>query len=204
MKLKNICYSLLLIMGLMSCSSDDDGSNTVAPDGHWYIYETQAEINETQADIKQIADAILNGKVLYYDWQNKKEVPVYGNYKDFVGSSGKFEYNWLHYENGDYCRRIHDYIHILQIKDEKTILEYDCSLYIVDETSKKPLIKWYSGTVFGEVCYAANSEPTVYSYIQIDNMITILSTGEIYFIVEGGLMKEGSNRTLRKFVPAVY
>ena len=89
MELKYFGYSLLLIMALMSCSSNDD-DNTVTHEGHWYIYETQAEIDETQADIKQIAEAILNGKTLYYDWQNKKEVPVYGNYKDFVGSEGKF------------------------------------------------------------------------------------------------------------------
>lgn len=203
MKLKYFGYSLLLIMALMSCSSNDD-DNTVTHEGHWYIYETQAEIDETQADIKQITDAILNGKALYYDWQNKKEVPVYGNYKDFVGSDGKFEYEWLTYENSDYGRRINDYIRVIQIKDEKTLLEYECSLYIVDETSKKPLYKWYSGNVFGEACYAANSEPTVYTYIQIDNMITVLSTGDIYFIVEGGLIQEGSNRTLRKFVPASY
>lgn len=188
----------------MSCSSDDDGSNTVTQDGHWYIYETQAEIDEAQADIKQIADAILEGKILYYNWQNKKDVPVYGNYKDFVGPNGEFNYEWLNYKNSDYGRRINNNVHVIQIKDEKTILEYYCGLYIVDETSKKPLVKWYSGTVFGEVCYAANSEPTVYSYVQIDNMITILSTGESYLIVEGGLIKEGSNRTLRKFVPAFY
>lgn len=203
MKLKYIGYSLLLIMALMSCSSDDD-DNTVTHDGHWYIYETQAELDETQADIKQIADAILNGKTLYYDWQNKNKIPVYGNYKDFVGSNGQFEYNWLHYKNNDYGRRIRDYIYILQIKDEKTILEYECGLYIVDETSKKPLYKWYSGNVFGELCYAADSEPTVNAYIQVDNMITILSTGETYFIVDGGLIQNGSNRTLRKFVPASY
>lgn len=203
MKLKYFGYSLLLIMALMSCSSNDD-DNTVTREGHWYIYETQAEIDEAQADIKQIAEAILSGKVLYYDWQNKKEVPVYGNYKDFVGSDGRFEYEWLTYENSDYGRRIHDYIHILQIKDEKTILEYVCGLYIVDETTKKPLYKWYSGNVFGEVCYAADSEPTVNAYVQIDNMITILSTGETYFIVDGGLIQDGSNRTLRKFVPASY
>lgn len=203
MKLKYFVYSLLMTMGLMSCSSDDD-NETATHNGHWYIYETQAEIDETQADIKQISDAILEGKVLYYDWKNKKEVPVYGNYQDFVGSNGKFEYEWLYYENSDYGRHINDYIRILQIKDDKTILEYECGLYIVDETSKKPLYKWYSGNVFGEVCYAAESEPTVYAYIQIDNMITILSTGDSYFIVDGGLIKEGSNRTLRKFVPASY
>ena len=203
MELKYFGYSLLLIMALMSCSSNDD-DNTVTHEGHWYIYETQAEIDETQADIKQIAEAILNGKTLYYDWQNKKEVPVYGNYKDFVGSEGKFEYEWLTYENSDYGRRINDYVRIIQIKDEKTLLEYECSLYIVNETSKKPLYKWYSGNVFGEVCYAANSEPTVYTYIQIDNMITVLSTGDSYFIVEEGLIQEGTNRTLRKFVPASY
>ena len=203
MELKYFGYSLLLIMALMSCSSNDD-DNTVTHEGHWYIYETQAEIDETQADIKQIAEAILNGKTLYYDWQNKKEVPVYGNYKDFVGSEGKFEYEWLTYENSDYGRRINDYVRIIQVKDEKTLLEYECSLYIVNETSKKPLYKWYSGNVFGEVCYAANSEPTVYTYIQIDNMITVLSTGDSYFIVEEGLIQEGTNRTLRKFVPASY
>lgn len=203
MKLKYIGYSLLLIMALMSCSSDDD-DNTVTHDGRWYIYETQTELDETQADIKQIADAILNGKTLYYDWQNKKEVPVYGNYKDFVGSNGKFEYEWLYYKNRDYGSRINDYVRVIQIKDEKTILEYECSLYIVDETSKKPIYKWYSGNVFGEVCYAANSEPTVYAYIQMDNVITVLSTGDIYFIVDGGLIQEGSNRTLRKFIPASY
>ena len=203
MELKYFGYSLLLIMALMSCSSNDD-DNTVTHEGHWYIYETQAEIDETQADIKQIAEAILNGKTLYYDWQNKKEVPVYGNYKDFVGSEGKFEYEWLTYENSDYGRRINDYVRIIQIKDEKTLLEYECSLYIVNETSKKPLYKWYSGNVFGEVCYAANAEPTVYTYIQIDNMITVLSTGDSDFIVEEGLIQEGTNRTLRKFVPASY
>lgn len=199
MKLKYIVY-LLLMAGLTSCSSSDDEDTTVQ-NGHWYIYETQKDIDETQADIKMIADAVLEGKILDYKYVNKKKVPVYGNYIDFVGTEGRFDYDWI--SAGDYGRKITDHTSIIQIRDKKTILKYRCQLYIVDETHYKPLYKWYSGSVFGEMCYASDEEPEMYAYVQEDNMI-LLSNGDLYFISEGALIPQGSSTSYRKFVPESY
>lgn len=199
MKLKYIVY-LLLMAGLTSCSSSDDEDTTVQ-NGHWYIYETQKDIDETQADIKMIADAVLEGKILDYKYVNKKKVPVYGNYIDFVGTEGRFDYDWI--SAGDYGRKITDHTSIIQIRDKKTILKYRCQLYIVDETHYKPLYKWYSDSVFGEMCYASDEEPEMYAYVQEDNMI-LLSNGDLYFISEGALIPQGSSTSYRKFVPESY
>lgn len=199
MKLKYIVY-LLLMAGLTSCSSSDDEDTTVQ-NGHWYIYETQKDIDETQADIKMIADAVLEGKQLDYKYVNKKEVPIYGNYIDFVGPEGRFDFDWI--RCGDYGRRIKEHTSIIQIRDRKTVLIYECQLYIVNETSYKPLYKWYSGSVFGEMCYASDREPEMYAYVQEDNMI-LLSNGDLYFISEGALIPQGSSTSYRKFVPESY
>lgn len=63
-----------------------------------------------------------------------------------------------------------------------------------------PVYKLYAGSNLGNLIYYAR-QPAYYTYVKQGNKI-IVTNGDIYTIVDGGLIKDGSTGTLSKYDPS--
>lgn len=63
-----------------------------------------------------------------------------------------------------------------------------------------PVYKLYAGSNFGNLVYYAQ-QPAYYTYVKQGNKI-IVTNGDIYTIVDGGLIKDGGTGTLSKYDPS--
>lgn len=63
-----------------------------------------------------------------------------------------------------------------------------------------PVYKLYAGSGLGNLIYYAQ-QPAYYTYVKQGNKIFV-TNGDIYTIVDGGLIKDGSTGTLSKYDPS--
>lgn len=198
MNKKKTIWSVLVIMmvtvvcsGFSSCSGDDDGSGGGLQG--WYTDLSQVA---KESDFNIINDAIANGEVLSsyrYGGQIHQHI---ASYSEFIDSDGS--YNDSNASFGRLRFTIPYPISAIRIVDDTTILYYNAMLYIEGKGTGDLVYKFYAGSIFGNMAYY--DTPTYYTYAIVENKI-IISNGDIFTIVDGGLVKDGSSRRWSKYDP---
>ena len=202
-KMKNL-WSLLAIMmaamvslSLSSCGSDDnndDGGGLGSGLKGWY---TNLSDVAKQSDFNVINEAIDNEEVLSsyrYGGQIHKHI---ASYDEFIDSDGA--YNDSNASFGRLRFTISTPIYAIRIVDDTTLLFYSAGLYVDGKGSGDVVYKIYAGRIFGNMAYYGS--PSYYTYAKVENKL-VVSNGDIYTIVDGGLIKDGSSSRWSKYDPS--
>ena len=91
-------------------------------------------------------------------------------------------------------------IHIID-KNTIAIQESSCFLHIEGRGNGEPIYKFYAGPIFGNMEYVTTGSWNYYTYTYIDTNKIFVSNGDIYTIVDSGLIKDGSSGILSKYDP---
>lgn len=197
MKKKNllvIMMAAMLSVGLLSCgSSDNDEGGMGSGLKGWYT-----NLNEVakQSDFNKINEAIQNEEVLSsYNIGGYKYTYV-ASRDLFIDGSGMYNDGNAHF---GYLRfSIQSCISAIRIVDDTTLLSYIAYLYEDGTRSDDAVYSFYAGLIFGNMTYYGT--PIYYTYAKVDNKI-VVSNGDIYTIVDGGLVKDGSSGRWSKYDP---
>ena len=199
-KLTAWIYSLGILLLMLSCvafiscgdkeKEDVDDSKDGGING-WYTNLNQVA---KQSDFSKINQAINNNEVLSsykyggvthtYVASRNLFISDDGRYSDSNSSFGKLRFS------------IQNPINVIRIVNDNSLLFYVGWLYEDGASSDDAIYKIYAGSIFGNMTYYGT--PTYYTYARIDNKI-ILSNGDIYTIVDGGLIKDGSSGRWSKY-----
>ncbi|MDO5482973.1 MAG: hypothetical protein Q4F47_08055 [Bacteroidaceae bacterium] len=200
---KKCFWSLLTLMmvamvslSLSSCGNDNDEDGGGLGSGlkGWY---TNLNDVAKQSDFNVINEAIDNEEVLSsyrYGGQIHKHI---ASYDEFIGSDGVYSDS-----NASFGRlrfTISNHINAIRIVDDTTLLFYSAWLYIDGRGSGDVVYKLHAGRIFGNMAYYGT--PSYYTYAKVDNKL-IVSNGDIYTVVDGGLIKDGSSAKWSKYDPA--
>lgn len=197
MKKKNllvIMMTAMLSVGLLSCSSSDNGEGGMGS-GLKGWYTNLSEVAK-QSDFNKINEAIQNEEVLSsYNIGGYKYTYV-ASQDLFIDSNGMYDDSNAHF---GYLRfSIQSCISAIRIIDDSTLLSYYAYLYEDGASSDDAVYSFYAGSIFGNMTYYGT--PTYYTYAKVDNKI-VVSNGDIYTIVDGGLVKDGSSGRWSKYDP---
>lgn len=190
---KNLFLGLLLCSMFMFSSCEDDGVTSSTGKGLVGYYAKLDMIAKT-SDFDEINEAINNHELLE-DYGHKK---YYATYDLFINEEGWFT------TSGQNCGRLrfsvdYDFINVIRILDSNTLLFYSASLYVDGMGEGDELYKLYAGPIFGNLTY--KDTPSYYTYTVVDNNKIVVSNGDIYTIVDGGLIKDGSSSIWSKYDP---
>lgn len=200
--MKKCFWSLLPLMlvamasfTLSSCGDDDDDDGGGLGSGlkGWYTDLSQVA---KQSDFNVINEAINNGEVLSsyrYGGQVHKHI---ASYDEFIDSDGLY-HDW----DASFGRlrfTIQTPIVAIRIVDDQTLISYNPMLYIDGASNEDAVYRLYAGPIFGNMTYYGSG--SYYTYAKVDNKI-IVSNGDIYTVVDGGLIKDGSSGKWSKYDP---
>ena len=185
----------MLSIGLSSCGDDDndDGGGLGSGLKGWYT-----NLNEVakESDFNIINEAIDNEEVLSsyrYGGQIHKHI---ASYDEFIDSDGFYSDSDASF--GRLRFTISTPINAIRIVDDTTLIFYVGWLYIDGKGSGDVVYKLYAGRIFGNMAYYGS--PTYYTYAKVENKL-VVSNGDIYTIVDGGLIKDGSSGRWSKYDP---
>ena len=189
-KLKSFFSALIIILisvNFIACSNDDnvDSPTTGAGLKGWYISKNDGA---KTADFNEINYAIEDNELLYESKYNK----YYANRDLFFYDNGMWNDNG--WEHGRFRFSIDSQVCIIHIIDETSLVKYYANLFDSKSNTTNELetvYKIYAGPIFGDLDYCGNGK--LYTYYQIDNKIVLPSEGDIYTIVNGGLLLEGDD-----------
>lgn len=202
MQRKKYLWSLLtmtivamLSVGFVSCGDDDDDDGGGSSSGlkGWY---TNLNDVAKQSDFNIINEAIDNEEVLSsyrYGGQTHKHI---ASYDEFIDSDGCF--NDFDASFGRLRFTISTPINAIRIVDDTTLLFYSAMLYVDGRGPGDAVYKLYAGRIFGNMTYYGT--PTYYTYAKVENKL-VVSNGDIYTVVDGGLIKDGSSSKWSKYDP---
>lgn len=186
----SVVMVIMLSVGFVSCDGDDSGGSSLRG---WY---TDLSYVATQSDFNVINAAINNHEVLS-SYRYGGQTHTYVASRDlFINSDGM--YNDVEPYLGRLRFSISNPINAIRIVDDSTLLFYVGWLYEDGKGDGDTVYRLYAGSIFGNMAYCGS--PLYYSYIRTDNMI-IVSNGDIYTIVDGGLVKNGSSSPWSKYDP---
>ena len=188
---KNLFLGLLLCSMFMFSSCEDEGLTGSTGKGLVGYYTRFDWVAQT-SDFDEINEAINNHELLE-DYGHKK---YYATYDLFINEEGWFT------TSGQNCGRLRfsvdgDWINFIRILDSNTLLFYAAHLYIDGMGEGDELYKLYAGPIFGNLTY----KDTPSYYTVVDNNKIVVSIGDIYTIVYGGLIKDGSSSIWSKYDP---
>lgn len=193
MKMKKLNYFVLAFLAMFtfctitSCGGDEDLDNGLKG---WYISKKGIP---KASDFLFLNVAIEENRRLY---SSKYTGDVYATRDIFFnsdGSFGNFDYDKGSFEDYDVKKNWELSKEAIRIVDNSTAITYGGGLYDKKMNTKNNVVSFYiidAGKIFGHLDYMGLER--VYTYVKVDNKI-ILSNGDIYTIVDGGLIKEGSN-----------
>ena len=189
-------YCMLLCVSLTACPDDKDDDGNV-PSGlkGWY---TDLSYVAKESDFDELNEAINNHEKLSSYYYGGEQHTYYAT-RDFFFPYGDGMYSD---SNGHYGRlrfSIHTLINAIQIVDDQTLLFYCAILYEDGAINEDAVYKFYAGPIFGNMAYYG--EGYYYTYAKVDNKL-IVSNGDIYTIVSGGLVKDGSSGVWSKYDPS--
>lgn len=181
-----IMMVMLISLVFISCSKDkDDVSGGLTG---WY---TDLSYVAKQSDFDEINKAI----------RNNEELSSY-RYNTYVASKDLFLYDGMYNDSNSHFGRlrfsIHTPINAVRIVDDQTLIFYVAWLYEDGASSDDIVYKLYAGPIFGNMNYCGNG--SYYSYVKVENKL-VVSNGDIYTIVDGGLILEGSTTKWNKYDP---
>ena len=188
-------FTMVAIVSIIfvSCGGDDDNGVTGEGLKGWYT-----NLNEVakQSDFNVINEAIDNKEVLSsYRYGGQIHTHI-ASYDEFIDNDGCY-----HDSEASFGRlrfTISKNILVIRIVDDKTLLFYSAMLYVDGRGSGDAVYKLYAGRVFGNMAYYGT--PTYYTYAKIENKL-VVSNGDIYTFVDGGLVKDGSSGRWSKYDP---
>ena len=166
-------------------------------------YYTDLSAVAKASDFNEINKAINNNELLYvFDHANGMGPDEY-----FYATKNLFLRDGMWWDCEHHHGRFRFYINntlypVIHIIDRNTIAVKgsSCMLYLEGRGDGEPVYKFYAGPIFGNMEYVGG-DWTYYTYAYIaDNKIAV-SNGDIYTIVNGGLIKDGSSSVLRKYDP---
>ena len=188
----SIIMMVLLSVNFTACSSDDDGDSGNGLTG----YYLNMNYLPSQSDWAKINNAIEADEVLSSYGSGKKKHDYVASYSLFIDSNG------MYHDTDAYFGRlrftISSFINVVKIVDDNTLAFYIGTLYVEGKGSGEALYKLYAGNIFGNMAYYGT--PTYYTYVKYGNKI-VTSDGDIYTIVDGGLMPEESSTVWKKYNP---
>lgn len=182
-----------------SCESDGLGKGLTG-------YYTDLSHAAKASDFDEINEAINNNELLYvfdhyrgeddYYYATKELFLEDGMWNDTEHHLGRFRFYLL--DKGK--ANMYPVIHII---DKNTIAERgsSCWLYLEGHGDGEPIYKFYAGPIFGNMEYVAHYDWTYYTYTYIATNKIAVSNGDIYTIVDGGLIKDGDSGVLSKYDP---
>lgn len=187
-------FSIILCSTFVSCSSSEDEPEVEKGLTGWYVCKSTAA---KEVDFDPINVAIENDELLYST-----------RYNDYYATRDLFFFdNGMWYDSdhkhGRFRFSISNYIFVIRIVDDTTLIEYSASLYDKNSygTENEDIVyKIYAGSIFGELFYCAEGRMLTYTRIE-DKIIT--SEADIYTIVDGGLVEEGHSMSdlMEKYDP---
>ena len=197
---KNLFLGLLVCSMFMffGCENDGLGKGLTG-------YYTDLSRVANASDFSEINAAIKNNELLYvfehrlgpddYYYATRDLFLDEGRWNDTEHHHGRFRF-YLSDKNKAF---LHPVIHIID-KSTIAIQGISCSLCIEGYGDGEPVYKFDAGPVFGNMEYVgSNWRYYTYTYIA-DNKIAV-SNGDIYTIVNGGLIQDGSSSILSKYDP---
>jgi len=188
---KNLFLGLLLCSMFMFSSCENDGLGT----GLTGYYTDLSYVAKTQ-DFNEINEAINNNELLSSYKYGGERHNYYATYDLFI-EDGRYSDSNAHF--GRLRFSINYPIIVIQIVDKSTIKIYNPMLYKEGYGDGEDVYKLYAGPIFGNLVY--NDEPSYYTYTYIATNKIALSNGDIYTIVDGGLIEDGSSNILSKYDP---
>lgn len=185
-------------LGFTSCKDDEDapgtGGGTDSGLVGWY---TDLSRVPKQSDFNEINEAIYNHELLRRYGENVK---YYATRDLFISSDGSF--GTYGSEFGRLSGSISSTNNFVRVVDNSTIQRFIGSLCLEGASYGEgciPVYKLYAGPIFGNMAYYSSG--SYYTYVKQGNKI-ILTNGDIYTIVDGGLIKDGTSEKLSKYDPS--
>jgi len=191
--LLHIMMVAMLSICLSSCGDDDDSAGMGSGLKGWYMNLSEVA---KQSDFNIINEAIDNEEVLSsyrYGGQIHKHI---ASYDEFIDSDGAYSDSDASF--GRLRFTISTPINAIRIVDDTTLLSYSAWLYIDGRGTGDIVYRFYAGRIFGNMAYYGT--PSYYTYAKVDNKL-IVSNGDIYTVVDGGLIKDGSSAKWSKYDP---
>lgn len=171
---------------LTSCSDDENDSSGLKG---WY---TNLNVAPNQSDFYKLNTAISNKEVL----SSYRHSSYVASRDLFIGSDGRYDDTDAYF--GRLRFSIQNPINAIRIVDDTTLLFYVAWLYEEGAGSGDEVYKFYAGSIFGSLAYYGT--PTYYTYSRVDNKI-VTTNGDIFTVVDGGLIKDGSSVRWSKYDP---
>ena len=203
--MKKILFLGLFVCSVFMFSSCEGESNGLGKGLTGYYTDLSAAAKAS--DFDEINAAINNNELLYvFDHRLGEDDYYYATYNLFIGGDGgwnetehhhgRFRFYLLNKNKYSLCPVIH-------IIDKNTIAiqESSCFLHIEGRGNGEPIYKFYAGPIFGNMEYVTTGSWNYYTYTYIDTNKIAVSNGDIYTIVDGGLIKDGSSGILSKYDP---
>ena len=188
------CFILAaLSISLVSCSkSENDGQG-----GLFGWYTVLSDVAKT-SDFDVINEAIYNHELLSHYTYGGTTHYYYAEYDYFIDENGR--YSDTEANAGRLRFTIENPIAAVRIKDDNTILYYTAWLYVDGRSSEEAVYRLYAGPIFNNMTYYGT--PQYYSYARSGNKL-IVTNGDIFTIVDGSLIKDGSSKLWSKYDPSV-
>ncbi len=195
----------MIVVGLASCGSNDsyEGEKGKSLDEventliGWYIDKDNVA---KQSDFNIINEAIDNNEVLSdYGYVFGERLIHIASYSEFIGSDGSYTDSDAHF--GRLRFKIPAFIDAIRILDDNTLLSYySAQLFVEGSGSGDAVYKFYAGRIFDDMAYYG--KPSYYTYVKMNNKI-VVSNGDIYTIVDNGLIPEGRSIKMSKYDPSM-
>lgn len=200
-KIVLLVMSLVLAASLTACTALIDGLGDMEGDGLVGYYTKLDKLAKT-SQFNRINQAIADNEVLSSYSSGK----YYATRKLFFESDGRWDSSAARFGACRYMPEnsssVSTYkIDVIEIVNKNTLIKYGAWLWDPDKVSSgtKTLGSVYGGRYIGDLVYAVYHEYT-YTYSRLDNKL-FLSNGDIYTIVDGGLVKDGSSGVLGRYNP---
>ena len=181
--------SFFILSIMPSCNDDDNGNGLNG-------YYTELSYLPTRSDFFEIENAINNNELLSSYKYGGQTHNYYATKDLFINSDGSYTDSNAHF--GRLRFSVNSVINVIKIVDNKTLLFYVGWLYEDGASYEDVVYRFYAGSIFGNMAFYGT--PTYYSYI-ISNNKLVVSNGDIYTIVDGGLVKDGSSSRWSKYDP---
>ena len=203
--MKKIYFLGLLVCSMFMFSSCENNGLGSGSTGKGLVgYYTDLSCAAKASDFNAINQAINNGEVLVEKSKYRDE--VIADYSVFIENNGAWN------DTGNNLGRFRFYLSdrnkaslypVIHIIDKNTIAKQgmSCFLYKEGYGNGEPIYKFYAGPIFGNMEYVANYDWTYYTYTYIADNKIVVSNGDIYTIVDGGLIQDGRSGILSKYDP---
>lgn len=198
--MKKILFLGLFVCSVFMFSSCEGESNGLGKGLTGYYTDLSAAAKAS--DFDEINAAINNNELLYVFDHRLGEDDYYYATRDLFLRDGMW---WdCEHHHGRFRFYIKSTLYpVIHIIDKNTIAMKgsSCSLYQEGRGDGDVVYRFYAGPIFGNMEYVTTGSWNYYTYTYIDTNKIFVSNGDIYTIVDSGLIKDGSSGILSKYDP---